>query len=171
MDGPFREDLYYRVAVLTLELPPLRERPEDLPLLIQHLLTLQQERLGVEVEGVERPAMDMLLRYSWPGNVRELENVLERALVLADGPTVRLVDLPDHLRDGRLGTNGPEMPEQSSGEEDLSVKRRSAQLEKYLIRKALVRTSGHRGKAAEILELSDRALRYKIREYGLEEES
>ena len=167
----FRGDLFYRVAVLTLDLPPLRERPEDLPLLIQHLMSLQQERLGVEVDGLERPAMDALLAYSWPGNVRELENVLERALVLAEGSKVALADLPGHLRDGRPGMDGPGAVSDASGEEDLSVKRRSAHLEKYLIRKALVRTGGHRGKAAEILELSDRALRYKIQEYGVDDES
>ncbi len=170
-EGRFRSDLYYRVAVLTLELPPLRERTEDLPHLIQHLLELQEERLGIQVDGIDRPAMEALLGYGWPGNVRELENVLERALVLAEGSKVRLTDLPDHLRDGGAGPEALVAAAGASGDEDLSVKRRSAQLEKHLIRKALAKTGGHRGKAAEILELSDRALRYKIQEYGLDEES
>ncbi len=169
-EGRFRSDLYYRVAVLILELPPLRERPEDLPHLIQHLLELHQERLGIEVEGVERAAMEALLAYPWPGNVRELENVLERALVLTEGPKLGLGDLPDHIVDQRASTDGLPTALDASGEEDLSVKRRSAQLEKHLIRKALAKTGGHRGKAAEILELSDRALRYKIQEYGLDSE-
>ncbi len=168
-EGRFRGDLYYRVAVVTVELPPLRERAEDLPHLIQHLLSLHQERLGVEIEGVERSAMNALLGYAWPGNVRELENVLERALVLAEGPRVCAADLPNHLRDGSA-SNGLGPAGDPTGEEDLSVKRRGAELESYLIRKALLRTGGHRGKAAEILDLSDRALRYKIQEYGLDED-
>jgi len=168
-EGRFRGDLYYRVAVVTLSLPALRDRPQDVPVLIQHLLSIHAERLGVVVHEIDRPAMDALLSYAWPGNVRELENVIERALVLADGPQITLADLPDHLRD--VGS-APLIPAGSSAlgdDEDLSVKRRSAALEKQLIRKALARTGGHRGKAAEILELSDRALRYKIQEYALEE--
>ena len=105
--------------------------------------------------------MNALLGYAWPGNVRELENVLERALVLAEGPRVCAADLPNHLRDGSA-SNGLGPAGDPTGEEDLSVKRRGAELESYLIRKALLRTGGHRGKAAEILDLSDRALRYKI---------
>ncbi len=123
------------------------------------------------MDGIERPAMDALLRYSWPGNIRELENVLERALVLAEGSKVSLSELPDHVVDGRPDSAGIPPVGETSGDEDLSVKRRGAQLEKHLIRKALARTGGHRGKAAEILELSDRALRYKIQEYALEEAS
>jgi two-component system response regulator AtoC len=170
-EGRFRSDLYYRVAVLTLALPPLRERSQDLPLLIQHLLSVHRERLGVHVETVERPAMEAMLGYGWPGNVRELENVLERALVLGEGPDLVLGDLPEHLRDGRSSRIPLGLSSDASGEEDLSVKRRSAELEKHLIGRALARTGGHRGKAAEILELSDRALRYKIQEYGLEDEN
>jgi two-component system response regulator AtoC len=168
-EGRFRGDLYYRVAVVTLNLPALRDRPQDVPLLIQHLLAIHSERLGVAVHEIDRPAMDALLGYPWPGNVRELENVLERALVLAEGPQITLADLPDHLRDAG---SEPLIPAGSAilgDDEDLSVKRRSAALEKQLIRKALARTGGHRGKAAEMLELSDRALRYKIQEYALEE--
>jgi two-component system response regulator AtoC len=168
-EGRFRGDLYYRVAVVTLNLPALRDRPQDVPHLIQHLLAIHQERLGVSVREIDRPAMEALLSYSWPGNVRELENVIERALVLAEGPQISLADLPDHLRE--VGRD-PLIPAGSAplGEdEDLSVKRRSASLERQLIRKALARTGGHRGKAAEMLELSDRALRYKIQEYALEE--
>ena len=168
-EGRFRGDLYYRVAVVTLNLPALRDRPTDVPLLIQHLLAIHQERLGVGVQEIDRSAMDALLTYSWPGNVRELENVIERALVLAEGPQITLTDLPDHLRDAGSGGFIPVGSAPMGEDEDLSVKRRSAALEKQLIRKALARTGGHRGKAAEMLELSDRALRYKIQEYSLEE--
>jgi two-component system response regulator AtoC len=171
--GRFRGDFYYRVAVVTVALPSLRDRPEDIPHLIRHLLALQRTRLGVGTDGVERDAMEALLRYPWPGNVRELENVLERALVVAEGPKIRLEDLPPQFgQGGSLSVAAAFMgPDDGfvSGEEDLSVKRRGAELERELIKRALRRTGGHRGKAAELLELSDRALRYKIREYGLEE--
>ena len=178
-EGRFREDLYYRLAVVTLSLPPLRDRPDDLPLLVRHFLKLHGDRLGVQVEGVDRDAMEALQNYSWPGNVRELENVLERALVLTEEPRVRLEDLPPRVRDGEgapagapapdaAGAGGDAFPEVGpDGEEDLSVKRRGARLEAELIRKALRRTGGHRGKAAQLLDLSDRALRYKIKEYEI----
>ncbi len=177
-EGRFREDLFYRVAVVTVELPPLRDRPEDVPHLVRHLLELHRDRLGVPIEGIDREAMDILLAYPWPGNVRELGNVLERALVLSEGPQLGVGDLPPHVRspfstggggDG-AGVEGAEAWT-PRGDDDLSVKRRSAELERNLIQAALRRTAGHRGKAAELLELSDRALRYKIREYGLEEPS
>ena len=110
-EGRFRGDLYYRVAVVTLSLPALRDRPQDVPLLIQHLLSIHAERLGVAVHEIDRPAMDALLSYSWPGNVRELENVIERALVLAEGPQITLMDLPDHLRDvGAAPSSPPALP-------------------------------------------------------------
>jgi two-component system, NtrC family, response regulator AtoC len=193
--GRFRQDLYYRLAVVTLAIPALTERPDDLIHLVRHFLRLHGERLGVEVEGLDREAMDALHAYSWPGNVRELENVLERALVLTEGPRIHLGDLPPRLRgeggpnseavvgsDYLAGAGGASSPAAGgagadrdpgaspSGEEDLSVKRRGALLEKDLIRKALRRTGGHRGKAARLLELSDRALRYKIKEYGIDPE-
>jgi two-component system response regulator AtoC len=179
-EGRFRKDLYYRVAVVTVTIPPLHERPDDLPLLVQHLLETHRRRLGVKVDGIERDALDALLDYEWPGNVRELGNVIERALVLAEGPKVRLRDLPDGIS-GHMGGDGhsdgagegPTVDAIAAGagvssDSDLSVKRRSAALERDLIREALRRSDGHRGKAAELLDLSDRALRYKIREYGLD---
>jgi two-component system, NtrC family, response regulator AtoC len=189
--GRFREDLYYRLAVVTLAIPSLKDRPDDLPHLVRHFLRLHGGRLGVEVEGVDRDAMDALQDYAWPGNVRELENVLERAMVLVEGPRIGVDDLPPRVRGAggdefeggeaptgssagsRIGTGtGPEGGELATGagEEDLSVKRRGALLEAQLIRKALRRTGGHRGKAARLLELSDRALRYKIKEYGIDPE-
>jgi len=177
--GRFREDLYYRVAVVTVALPPLKDRPEDLPHLVHHLLEIHRKRLNVETSGVERPAMDAILQYSWPGNVRELGNVIERALVLCEGPRIQLDDLPLQVREpgargggalgeGNEGGSGGGAPGSALDENDLSVKRRSAELERQLIQTALRRTGGHRGKAAALLDLSDRALRYKIREYGLE---
>jgi len=177
--GRFREDLYYRLAVVTLRIPALKDRPEDLPLLVRHFLRRHGDRLGIEVDGVDPLALRALAAYPWPGNVRELENVLERALVLAEGDWLGVEDLPTNVAGEVGGTSdgeGPSFirlsaestPGEGSEEEDLSVKRRSAALERDLIQKALHRTEGNRTRAAELLELSDRALRYKIRDYGLE---
>jgi two-component system response regulator AtoC len=168
--GRFRRDLYYRIAIVTLALPPLAERPEDLPHLVMHLLTLQAERLGIPAPVVEPRAMEALLEYPWPGNIRELENVLERALILLSGSRIRREDLALPTLSSVAGGNGGGGVGASAGgpEADLSVKRRGTQLERELIREALLRTGGHRGKAAQLLELSERALRYKIIEYELE---
>ena len=107
--------------------------------------------------------MQVFLDYSWPGNIRELENVLERALVLTEDETIGVEDLPETVR-----RPSPEGPTITVDADDLSVKRHSARLEKYLIERALDRTGGNKTQAAELLELSPRALRYKIQEYGVE---
>ncbi len=161
--GNFRKDLYYRLAVVPIHLPQLRSRCEEIPKLVSYLLARQSERLGVEVEGVDPDAMAVLLTYGWPGNIRELENVLERALVLTEGPSISLDDLPEAVR--RPAPDGPSI---GVDRDDLSVKRHGARLEKYLIQLALDRTGGNKTHAAELLELSPRALRYKIQEYGVE---
>jgi len=162
-NGEFREDLYYRLAVVPIHLPQLRNRQEEIPELVRHLLDRHQRRLGVEVEGIEPEAMEVLLTYSWPGNIRELENVLERALVLSEGPHITIDELPETVR-----RPAPDSPGPMGDTDDLSVKRHGARLEKHLIQLALDRTGGNRTQAAELLELSPRALRYKIQEYGIE---
>jgi len=164
-EGEFREDLYYRLCVVPIHLPALRRRTEEIPALARHLLDRHARRLGIEVEGIEGEAMECLLGYPWPGNVRELENVLERALVLSAGGTMGVEDLPARVRD----PSPRDLPLDLEGD-DLSVKRRSAELERHLIRRALERTGGNRTQAAELLELSPRALRYKIKDYALDEE-
>lgn len=163
-EGEFREDLYYRIAVVPIHLPPLRDRNEEVPELVHHLLERHRNRLGVEVDGVEPAAMEILLEYPWPGNVRELENVLERALVLTEDGTIGVDELPEHVRQQEI-----RIPDEELEGGDLSVKRRSAELERVLIQKALERTGGNRTKAADLLELSPRALRYKIKDYDLED--
>ncbi|MFP3948621.1 MAG: sigma 54-interacting transcriptional regulator, partial [Longimicrobiales bacterium] len=163
-EGEFREDLYYRLAVVPIHLPPLRDRAEEIPELVHHLVERHSRRLGVEVEKIEPDAMEILLEYPWPGNVRELENVLERAMVLTEDGTIRIEDLPENVRDPEV-----EIPDEDLEGGDLSVKRRSAELERTLIQKALERTGGNRTKAAELLDLSPRALRYKIKDYDLED--
>ncbi|MEX2467735.1 MAG: sigma-54 dependent transcriptional regulator [Gemmatimonadota bacterium] len=162
-NGDFRNDLYYRLAVVPIHLPPLRQRPEEIPKLVDHLLSRQRERLRSDVEGVEPEAMEVLLAYSWPGNIRELENVLERALVLTEGPKISVEDLPEVVR-----RPAPEGPGIALDGGDLSVKRQGARLEKHLIQLALDRTGGNKTRAAELLDLSPRALRYKVQEYGID---
>jgi two-component system, NtrC family, response regulator AtoC len=160
--GDFRKDLYYRLAVVPVHLPPLRSRLEELPQLTRHLLERHAKRLHVDVHEIEPDAMEILLGYSWPGNIRELENVIERALVLTDGKTISVEDLPEAVR--RPAPDGPALAVDG---DDLSVKRHGARLERHLIQLALDRTGGNKTQAAELLELSPRALRYKIQEYGL----
>ena len=160
--GAFRKDLYYRLAVVPIHLPQLRSRSEEIPQLALHLLERHARRMKLSVEGIEPEAMEMLLAHTWPGNIRELENVLERALVLAEGPKITVDDLPESVR-----RPAPEGPAVGVDGDDLSVKRHGARLEKHLIQLALDRTGGNRTQAAELLELSPRALRYKIQEYGI----
>ncbi len=161
-EGTFRKDLYYRRAVVPIHLPTLQARKEEIPQLAHHLLERHSARLGVAVEGIEPEAMEVLLTYPWPGNIRELENVLERALVLTEGDTVSLDDLPEAVR-----RPAPETPGLGVDTDDLSVKKHGARLEKHLIGLALDRTGGNKTQAADLLELSPRALRYKIQEYGI----
>ena len=158
--GRFRGDLYYRINVVTIELPPLRDRPQDIPELALYFLRRYNERLGLGVEGVAPAAMRLLTEYAWPGNVRELENVIERALVLTHGPTIDPEHLADFVRGGERAGPPPD---------DLSIKRQTDRLERTLIRRALEQTRGNRTRAAQLLELSHRALLYKIREYNLGE--
>jgi two-component system, NtrC family, response regulator AtoC len=162
--GGFRADLFYRINVVRLHLPPLRERREDVPELARHFLDVFNRRLGTKVQGLTPAAMQRLLEYPWPGNVRELENVIERAVVLAETNRVDVDQLPVALREpaatdllGSLATS------------ELSVKKQTEALERTLITRALERTGGNRTRAAELLDLSHRALLYKIREYGLGE--
>jgi two-component system response regulator AtoC len=163
--GGFRSDLYYRLNVVNIHLPPLRHRAEEIPALVRHFFSEFNDLLGTEVEGFESAAMNCLLAYAWPGNVRELENVVERAMVLADGPKVGIDQLPVAVREKEkrpLGL-GDALPE-----DELSVKKRTAELEKHLIARALEITGGNRTRASGLLDLSYRALLYKIRDYGLE---
>ena len=159
--GRFRGDLYYRVNVVSIRLPPLRERREDVPDLALHFLRRHNARLGLEVGRISPEAMRLLAGYAWPGNVRELENVIERALVMASGPSIE----PTHLVDLTSPSAPPNAPAAQNG--DLSVKRQTEQLERVLIQRALEQTRGNRTRAAQLLELSHRALLYKIRAFGL----
>jgi two-component system response regulator AtoC len=160
----FREDLYYRLNVVGIHLPPLRERKDDIPQLARHFLSRYARlRLGATIEGISEEALAALQAYRWPGNVRELEHAIERAAILCEGSLIREEDLPEPLRGGQpVAGPLPALPEGS-----LSIKRATRAVEEQLIRSALARTNGNRTRAAELLELSYRALLYKIKEYGI----
>jgi len=161
--GRFRQDLYYRVAVVPIHLIPLRQRREEIPHLARHFVEAHNERLRLEVKGIEPDALRLLTEYSWPGNVRELENTIERAMVMATGPKITVADLPSHITNPVPAIDSPEL-----SMDELSVKKHSAALERRLIIRALERTRGNKTKAAELLELSSRALLYKMRDYQIE---
>jgi two-component system response regulator AtoC len=159
--GRFREDLFYRINVLPITIPPLRERREDIHLLIDHFLARNNARLGTHIRGFAPDARKLLMDYSWPGNVRELENTIERAMVLADSEILQATDLPERIREAL----DPVQVQLATGE--LSIKKTSAAIEEILIRRALTKTKGNRTRAAEILEISHRALLYKIKDYKI----
>ncbi|MGF1469728.1 MAG: sigma-54-dependent transcriptional regulator [Sandaracinaceae bacterium] len=156
----FREDLFYRLNVLTVEVPALRDRRDDIPLLIDHFLAQLKERLGTTLDGVSPAARRRLLAYHWPGNVRELQNVLERAAVLGTGPLLEEADLPDRLQD-------PDPVQQVLTAGELSIKKSTRVIEEALIRRALAKTGGNRTQASRLLEISHRALLYKMKDYGV----
>ncbi len=158
--GLFREDLYYRLNVLNIEIPPLRRHKEDLPSLCRFFLDTFAVRLGLEVQGIAPTAMDLLMQYDWPGNVRELENVLERALILSD----KNIILPEHLP-GQFGVK-----DEHRRIDDIlgtySLKEAKKIMEKRLIGRAMEATGGNKSRAAQLLELSYPALLAKLKEYG-----
>jgi two-component system, NtrC family, response regulator AtoC len=155
--GRFREDLFFRLNVVTLRVPPLRDRAEDIPLLVEHFLGKHRERLGVRVEGITQRGLRRLVEYPWPGNVRELENAMERAMVLCDGPQIDVQDLP-------LAEQRPGRVEAVPG--DVRLRSRLRALERELIAQALERTHGNRTRAARLLGITHRALLYKLHGVG-----
>jgi two-component system response regulator AtoC len=160
--GRFREDLFYRINVLTLKIPALRERREDIPLLVDHFVARNNARLSTSIRGLTPEARKVLVEYGWPGNVRELENTIERAMVLAERDVLAVEDLPERMRDATDQVQA----QLASGE--LSIKKTTRIIEELLIRRALEKTRGNRTRAAELLEISHRALLYKIKDYHIE---
>jgi len=163
-EGRFRDDLFYRLNVLPIHVPPLRERKEDIPLLVTHFVNLHNQSLNKKVAGVESKALEVLMNYKWYGNVRELENTIERAIVLTDRENVGVENLPYEIQNFEEKEQVP-----SVTEEEYSIKKTTKSLETNLIRKALKKTKGNHTHAARLLEISHRALLYKIKEYGIEE--
>ncbi len=165
----FREDLYYRLNVVEIHLPPLRERKEDIPLLLNHCVAKLNRELGKNVMSISSEAIDLLSQYDWPGNVRELENVIERAMVLGNSDTLGIENFPaqitrlrEHPDSKQIVFNGVRLPN-----EGLPLIETVEDLEKRLIREALERTGGNKTKAAELLRVTRKIMRYKTEKYGL----
>jgi DNA-binding NtrC family response regulator len=152
--GRFREDLYYRLNVINLHMPPLRDRSSDVPLLAMHFLRKYAAENGKAIDGIDEEALARLSAYGWPGNVRELENVLERAVVLATGPRIGAGELPPHVLPAPAAT-GVRIPGSTLDD-----------IERFAITKALEATGGSTSKAAEMLGISVRKIQYKLHEYG-----
>lgn len=163
LDGRFRDDLYYRLNVVTIRIPSLRERKEDVPVLAEHFVKKHREKLGLQVHGINKDAMALLLDHDWPGNVRELENCIERAMILTDGETITVASLPNSVRKNSVPTN----PYFSIPTDNLSIKIHTQNLEENLIRRALEKTGGNRTHAAKLLEISHRTLLYKLKDYKI----
>jgi len=157
-DGTFREDLYYRLYVVVIHLPALRERRSDIPLLLKHFLDTFNQENGRSIDGFSPDALDLLIAYSWPGNVRELRNVVEQMVVLSRSQRIGVRDLPAHIRDA--GSSVGTFHVEGGSLEDL---------EKQAIRRALKESGGNRTHAAEKLGISRRTLHRKIAEYGFTE--
>jgi DNA-binding NtrC family response regulator len=162
--GNFREDLYYRLNVITIELPPLRDRDGDIPLLTTHFLKIYNEENQREVEGFSPAAMDALTGYCWPGNVRELENAVERAVVLCRGDTIELDELPQPLR----GEGPSTKPVAEFSPDGVDFRETVAEYQEYLIREALGRSDGIQRRAARMLKLSPTTLNEMIHRLGIE---
>jgi DNA-binding NtrC family response regulator len=154
--GTFREDLYYRLNVVNIHIPPLRERKEDIPLLVAAFLREFSQENGRSIEGIDAKARLALYNYSWPGNVRQLRNSIESAVVLSKGTTITLDDLPPNIR-GETGTDSLR----------LAVGASLAEMEKEVIRSTLAREGGNKSRTAEILGIGRKTLHRKIEEYGL----
>jgi transcriptional regulator with GAF, ATPase, and Fis domain len=176
-NGTFRDDLYYRLNVIPIRLPPLRERIEDIPLLAAHFLQKFNTRLNKRLQGISDEAEAVLMNYPWHGNIRELENVIERAVLFADGTGIALADIPDEVRDQlaiprpRNSTPPTTSQEESTASEGLKerVKAAMTRLERELIQRALDQTSGNVTHAARLLKISRKGLQLKMKELGLRE--
>jgi DNA-binding NtrC family response regulator len=159
-EGAFREDLYYRLNVVPIRIPPLRERRPDIPLLVDHFLAKYRDEMGGRVSAVSPQALEKLMAYRWPGNVRELENVMQRAMVLAQGPVLDAKDI--HLDAERRS------PDRAGETAFLPEGMTLEQHEQELIREALRRTGGNKWQAARLLGLTRSALRYRLKQMGPE---
>jgi two-component system response regulator HydG len=163
--GTFRRDLYYRLSVVTIELPPLRERREDIPLLIDHFLKDLTARTGKHVQGISRPAKRALMAYDWPGNIRELRNDVESSLMLDTDGLIDLDDLREDIAPFAVADGGAD--DAFSHGADTLIGKPLTEVEQYYIARALELTEGKRAEAAKMLGIGERTLFRKIKEYGL----
>ncbi|MGE0085126.1 MAG: helix-turn-helix domain-containing protein [Desulfococcaceae bacterium] len=159
--GTFRPDLFYRLNVLPIRLPPLRERPEDIPMLVQHFIEHFRQSLNKQIQGISSEGLSLLMQYDWPGNVRELENIIERAVIFAEGTTLIPENLPVHPAAKRMtGSADREF-------EGYSLKEAQKIMEKQMIVKALAATGGNRTHATQLLEISYPSLLTKMKSYNI----
>jgi DNA-binding NtrC family response regulator len=164
-DNTFRADLYFRLNVVAVHLPPLRERRDDLVLLIRHFVATKCREMGIPEKTVRPEAVDCMLRYPWPGNVRELENLIERVLVLSEGPTITLDDLPDQLK--RTDASPGNLRDQVlSGRRSLGDA--VDEFEREIIAEALQQTDFNQTRAAEMLGTTRRILKYRMDKLGID---
>jgi transcriptional regulator with GAF, ATPase, and Fis domain len=157
-DGKFQEDLYYRLNVIPIDIPPLRERRDDIPILIDHFLDKHRQRTGKRVDRVEPDVTAALERYDWPGNVRELENTIERAVVLSTGPVMTMASIS---LVGAASSTGSGLP-------SLRLHQNLEWVEKETIRRALDQSGGVKKDAAELMGISQRALSYYLAKYRID---
>lgn len=165
-EGSFREDLYYRLNVIPIVVPPIRERADDIPLLTQHFVKHHADRMELPIPQIDDDVLELLCAYSWPGNVRELENAMERSVALCDGRTISLADLSPTIRN--FSGTPPETVTELAGDgvhlEDLIT-----EIEMNLIRQALLKAKHSQKRAAELLGLTPRSLRYRLQKYEMED--
>jgi DNA-binding NtrC family response regulator len=159
--GRFREDLYYRLNVVPISLPPLRERKEDIPFLARHFVHKLTKELGATAKDISPAAVDRLLTHSWPGNVRELENTIERSMVMASGEILEASDIRIEAPRNISGSNSAQTPLLPEGET-------LEHWEQMMIREAIRRAGGNKSQAARMLGLTRNALRYRLSQMGLE---
>ncbi len=162
-DGRFRDDLFYRLNVIPIRIPPLRERKEDIPILVEFFIKKHQEKLSLQVHGITKDAMGLLLEHEWRGNVRELENCIERAMILTNSDMITVDSLPKSVRKAAP----PAEWNSTLSANELSIKVHTRLMEETLIRRALEKTGGNRTHAARLLEISHRTLLYKLKDYQL----
>jgi two-component system response regulator HydG len=163
-EGSFREDLYYRLNVIAIKIPPLRDRREDIPLLAEHFLRVFADKNGKRMSGFSRAALDRMGAYAWPGNVRQLENAIERAVVLSHGDRIDAPDLPDEVR-GALGGGGEDAPVMS-----FAVGTALEEIERQVIHQTLAYTHGDKRLAAQLLGIATRTIYRKLEQEGAPEE-
>ena len=164
-EGRFREDLFYRINVIPIALPPLRDRREDIPLLAEHFLAKYSEQMDKPITGVSREAMDLLLHHDWPGNIRELENALERAVALEATPTILPDSLPATIRGESPRTAAA--PAEALPESGFDLEAHVQEIERGYIAEALKKAGGVQVKAADLLGMSFRSFRYYVKKYNL----
>jgi len=164
-DGRFREDLYYRINVIPISLPPLRDRREDIPLLAEHFVAKYAEQMGKEITSISHDALELLARHDWPGNIRELENVMERAVALEPTPAILADSLPPAIRGD--ASRGVVAPIEGLPESGFDLEAHVKEIERGYIAEALKRAGGVQVKAAELLGMSFRSFRYYVKKYNL----